>query len=777
VREPSPYFIRRTGASEQRGDADAAAFSFDREEGLDLLEYWETVRRHMRLVAVVFLGALVVAAVHLSMQVPLYTAQTTILIGPEEPGIVEPGSVVRAGQTTLEPDYFTTQCDILKSRSLAARVIRSQGLEHSPALTRPEGKPNIALMVWNAAARISPFASSHDARGHSSTAPAAREPAIPGDSDNVEVDSPLINAYLGRLVIKPVENTSLVTISFTSTDPKISAAVANAHAAEYIRQGIEIRSQGNREAERFLRQKLVGLKEQLEKSEIALNDYRRAKGIVPGLMSLNGKDAVVVNRLEELSRDLTQAQVGRIGLEAQVQLIRQKKYNELPAVMGNTLIQGLEGQINDLYGQQASLADQFKPDYPPLAQLQAKLSETRERLNQEIGHVVQGIEAAYQEALERERKLEAETDSQRTLTLSINDAAVQYAILQRDVDTNRQLYDSVLKAMKDVGVLAETQTSNISVIDRAEPPDFPSSPRPLRTMTLAAVLGLVGGIGLAFVLEYLDNSLKTPQEAERYLGLPALAAVPNFASQPTAYTQKRLPGSSERAEKSLYQELAKPRGYGSSLLEAYRHFRTALLLSRPGAPPKAMLITSALAREGKTVTAVNTAVMFAQLGSRVLLIDADLRRPRCHQFFSLDNRVGLTEVLAGGGNPEDFVRPTCLQHLFVLGSGSTPPNPTELLGSRKMRETLRLLEERFDYIVIDSPPVMPVSDALLLSTFVDGVALVTDGSRTPRQQVRAACSRLQYARAKLLGIVLNKAQFPRSYYHYYEDYYSGPSID
>src|SRR5208337_2949690 len=225
-----------------------------------------------------------------------------------------------------------------------------------------------------------------------------------------------------------------------------SAAVVNAHAMEYMRQGIEIRSQADREAERFLQDKLVELKEKLEKSEIALNDYRREKGIIPGLMSVNGKDAVVLDRLADLSKELTTARIARIGLEAQLQMIKNQHYDSLPAVMGNSLVQTLESQLNDLYGQNASMSNQFKPDYPPLAQLQAKVRETQDRLGAEIDRVVKGIETSYQEATDREDKLQAELDRQRTITLGLNDAAVGYAMLDREVDTNRQLYDSVLKA-------------------------------------------------------------------------------------------------------------------------------------------------------------------------------------------------------------------------------------------------------------------------------------------------------------------------------------------
>ncbi|MFZ0889467.1 MAG: polysaccharide biosynthesis tyrosine autokinase [Candidatus Binataceae bacterium] len=768
MREPSPYFIRRTARPDPPVEAQQF-FSDQPEESLDLWTYWQTVRRHLRLILMLFLGAILITAVHLSTQVPVYTAQATILIGPSGPNLVESSTVGHETQPLVASDYYTTQCDILKSRSLAARVIKGEGLENNPGFTGLGAKPGLLAGLEEQARAMVPSWSSQSRKR------VAPRPA-PADPDVLSVKPWLVDSYLSRLKITSIPDTSLVQIGYTTIDPKLSAAIANAHAEEYIRQGVEIHSQANREAEQFLQEKLVELKEQLQKSEIALNDYRREKGIIPGLMSLNGKDAAVVDRLADLSKVLTAARVARIGLEAQLELIHSKQYDSLPAVMGAAQIQGLESQLNELYAQNASLSNQFKPDYPPLAQLQAKLQETQERLNAEVGRVVQSIESAYQEAQDKENKLEAEMGRERTVTLSLNDAAVQYAILDREVDTNRQLYDSVLKGMKDVGMMAESHTSNVSIIDRAEPPGGPSAPRPYHAMLLAAVLGLVGGVALALLLDYLDNTFKSAEEVQKYLGLPALAVIPEFGSDGRS-SRRRIVAQSA-GEPSLCKELTTKQAYNSTLVEAYRNFRTALLLSRAGSPPKTTLITSATAREGKTVTAVNTAVMFAQLASRVLLVDADLRRPRCHQFFALDNRLGLTEVLTGASSPDELIRPTGLEHLFVLAAGTRPPNPTELLGSVKMVETLKHLEQHYDYIVIDSPPVMPVSDALLLSTIVDGVAVVADGTRTPRQQVKAACARLDYARAKVLGVVLNRASMLHAdYYSYYSDYFSTPDED
>lgn len=583
----------------------------------------------------------------------------------------------------------------------------------------------------------------------------------------------------------------------------LAARIANAHAEAYIDRGVEMHGQASREAEKFLRRKLVELKEQLEKSEVALNDYRRAKGIIPGLMSLDGKDAVVIDRLTDLSKDLTRAQVDRIALESQVELIHKHLYDSLPVVMDDKLVQTMQGELNQLAGEDASLAGQFTGAYPPLAQLRAKENALKSQLNLEVQNSVRGIESSYQQALEKEHELNAEMQRQRTVTMSLNDAAVQYAILQRDVDTYRQLYNAVLKRLKDVGVEAEAVTSNVSIVDKATAPSIASYPRKMRDLIVSAVLGLFGALGLAFLLDYLDNTLKDPEEAERYLRLPNIGIIPEFSRlNSSAYGPKgyapikaltAMLTASEDAPKALtngnngngsnesggrtasaIQELVTEHGSYSALGEAYRNLRTALLLSRAGAPPKITLVTSALAGEGKTVTAVNTAAMLAQLGASVLLIDADMRRPRCHRVLDLDNNLGLTEVLTGVRNLQDLIRLTGVPNLFVLTSGSVPPNATELVGSSKMHQVVTQLQEIYDYIVIDSPPVMPVSDALLLSTIVDGVLLVTNAARTPKQQVRAARARLQYARAKIFGTVLNRIKIHHSEYHYYYQGYYTP---
>ena len=430
------------------------------------------------------------------------------------------------------------------------------------------------------------------------------------------------------------------------------------------------------------------------------------------------------------------------------------------------------------------MGKKFKPDYPPMMQMEAKRAELERRLEAEISRVISGIQGSYQAASDKEQKLQDEMNKERQQALGLNDAAVEYAILQREVDTNRELYESVLQRMKGIGLAAESQTSNIIIVDPAETPGAPSSPKKFSMIVRNSALALVAVIGLVFGLEYLDTTLKTPEQVERYLHVPNIGAIPSFAN---------LRLKAKGAATLLPEDNGiKKIGYGRELLgvanpysmvgEAYRTFRTALMLSRAGSPPKTILFTSAHSAEGKTVSATNTAAMFAQTGARVLLIDGDLRKPRCHRVLALENSSGLTEVLTGTCEVQDVIRTTVVDGLSFMSAGSLPPNPTELLGSERMSQVLAMVAHEHDVVIIDSPPVMPVSDALLLATVVDGVVLVVNSVKTSKHHVKMTCAKLEYARAKIFGVLLNEIDLKHPGYGHYSHYYNhytrpDPDID
>jgi polysaccharide biosynthesis transport protein len=767
--QPSPYFIRRTsGLEDPSRGAPFGLGNFEEEEGrIDLLGYWHVIRKRLALVIGVVFAAFVLTVIYAFMQTPLYMAEAKIMLKPGTPQIMQGKDAERDQEFEFDTDMYDnfqkTQYEILRSRSLAAFVIRAENLEQNKAFMGPKPQPGL---ISSALSRVSHWLNQTNGRK------AKPQPADAVTAHN-GVPAGLISAYLGGLRITPEADTALVAIGYVSTDRNLAAKLANAHAHGYITLGIKLRSQANEEAENFLKQRLSELKDSLEKSEVAVNDYRRAKGIIPGLMSLDGKETVVLDRISELSKDLTTAQVERIGLEAQVQLINSRKYDSMPAVMSDAGVQAVQTQLNTLDGEYASLGKKFKPDYPPMMQLAAKRQELARRLSAEISRVIEGIQGSYQAASDKEAKLQGEMNKERQQALGLNDAAVEYAILQREVDTNRELYESVLQRMKGIALAAESQTSNIIIVDPAEVPSAPSSPKKLSMILRNSALSLLAVIGLVFGLEYLDTTLKTPEQVERYLRVPNIGAIPSFA-------RIRL---KEKGPALLPDDNGiKKIGYGRELLgvanpyslvgEAYRSFRTALMLSRAGAPPKTILFTSAHSAEGKTVSATNTAAMFAQTGARVLLVDADLRKPRCHRVLALENSSGLTEVLTGTCEVQDVIRTTVVDGLSFMSAGSLPPNPTELLGSERMNQVLSMVAHEHDVVIIDSPPVMPVSDALLLATVVDGVVLVVNSLKTSKHHVKMACAKLEYARAKVFGVLLNEIDVKHPGYGHYSHYYN-----
>lgn len=723
-------------------------------EGLNLRDFLRLLRKHLRWITLCFVGSLFITALIILLTPPTYTGKTTLLIERNTPQVLDFREVLGEQRDSETYDFYKTQYEILKSRSLAARVIREQQLEDSPIFPPGGQQPGVLAGLWTRANRWVQH-----------ILPARTNPA--GD-DQPATAPDLIDLYLAMLEIQPLQRTQLVNIAFHTPFPELSARLANAHAQAYIRRGVELRTRTNEEAQSFLEGKRVELKTRVEKSEADLNRYRRDKGII----ALGEKENIVVERLADLNRKLTEAEAERIALEGQVRLIRKGNSDALPAVINNTLIQTLTTQAARLEADYAHLSTIFKPGHPRLDQLKAQVEETRRHLRQEIQRTVASIESAYRTAEATEKQLRAKMEEQKVATLRLKNASVDYAILAREVDTNRQLYDSVLQRMKETGVAAELRASNVSIIDHAEPPHTSSKPNIKRSLLLGAFIGLMGGIALTFLREYLDHTLKTPDEAQHYLQLPNLGSVPDFLridwgrAMPrpvpamTSPLPRHLPAGAERGLVLSQHPLL-------AVTEAYRTLRTAILLSRAEEPPHLILFTSATHGEGKTATVVNTAIVFAQMGVRVLVIDADLRRPQCHQLFGSSGGAGLTEILTGLRAPDELIQPTYIANLFFLSSGSMPPNPADLLGSRKMRDTLALFQEQYDYILIDAPPVLPVSDAMLLSTMVEGVVLVVSAQSSPKQLVREACSRLHYARAKILGTMLNRVDIRDGHYASY----------
>ena len=744
--------------------------SVEGDEAPSLRDYWQIVTKHKWKIVACFVAAVTITGLIVFSMTPIYTAKTTLLIERKELQVVNIKQVLSESAEAEESSYYESQYQVLRSRSLAAEVIKAQELDQNPDFTTGARANFIAQLCLTPLAWLQGFLPQ--------TAPIVTSPDLSG------VDSKLIDTYTGMLEVEPVKRSRIVTIGISAPNPVLAAKIANAHAEGYVRQGFSLRAQANEEARKFLESKLGDLKDRLQTSEDSLNRFRRGKGII----SLDDKENIVIDRLADLNRRLTEAEADRIGFEAQARLIRQRDYDSLPAVIANSLIQNLRAQVVQLESEHARLAAQFLPGYPRLAQVKAQLEEMRSRLAQQINSVVEGINSGYFAASDKERALKVRMDKQKSDALALKDASVEYAILAREVDTNKQLYDSVVGRLNEISVTGEIPTSNVSILDRAEIPTRPSKPNKRLNLMLGALLGLMGGLGLALLLEHLNNTLTTPEEVERYLALPNLGLVPELPSSGRSLLAhapiiRRLVGrkngnGNSESEVAFYpcdpdqKPVSTFHSFGVAN-EAYRTLRTGILLSQAEQPPKTILFTSAVHGEGKTATVVNSAISFARMGVRVLLIDADLRRPFCHKILSLRRGLGVGELLSGEIQPLWAIQPTHVANLFFISSGSGTLDPTEFIGSIKMREILSSVRDQYDYILVDSPPVLAVSDALLLSTMVDGVVVVIGGRGTSRDTVKHACSRLHYAHAKILGTMLNRVNTNGNSY---ADYYDEPSF-
>ncbi|HVN87118.1 MAG TPA: polysaccharide biosynthesis tyrosine autokinase [Candidatus Binatia bacterium] len=734
------------------------AAPFVDESETHLRDYWRVVVKHRWVIALFSLIVVATTAFITFTTEKTYTAETTLQIEKQAPHVIKIEEVVQPDVFGLEKyDYYQTQFRILESRTLAASVIRDLGLENDPRFLAGS-QPG---MVRRALATLRGLVGGNQ--------------TVDPDTAELGVDPRLIDLYLELLEIEPVKNSRLVRVRYSTHDPQLSAQIANAHAAAYIQQGMEHHYHATGEAQQFLETKLTELKQKVEQSEAALNRYRKEHQII----SLDNKENIVVGRLDDLNKRLTMAQAERIQFESQYKLIEQRQYEALPAVIDSALVQRLKQSVAELEQKYALMSEKFKPAYPSMIQIKSEVEAARARLAAEIAKVVGGIESAYLAAKTREDELRAQLDAQKDVALDLKENSVDYNMLKRDVDTSHALYESTLARMKETTVADSLRVSNVTVVDKAEAPLYASRPKRALNLLLSVIASLVMGTGLAFFFEYLDNTLKTPEEVERFVRVPALGLVPSFAHN----VGSKASGAGDvpaLASSALPRELVTLHHSRSVISEAYRTIRTAILLSSADNAPRVMLITSGQAGEGKTLTAVNTAITLAQSGARVLIVDADMRRPRCHRVLGAENGHGLSTLLTGQGDLRETVRPTQIENLFFISSGPIPPNPAELVGSTRMRETLALLREGFDYVLIDSPPVLPVTDGVLLATMVDGVVLVVKGQHTPKDVVRRARERLEYARAKVLGVVLNDVNVNSGdYYHsrYTYSYYGAQDAE
>lgn len=743
------------------------AETLEMKESADLLSYWRVLRKRRWTALTVFFVLFTIVLLGTLKQKPIYRGQALVEIAKENPNLLTVQELFAL--ETVSDTYLETQYKILRSDSLARRVIDQFRLDQLE-----EFNPDVSRRYGNRPASSDPSPSlgpgeaERDPRGYQTT----------------------LRRFRDRLNVDPVKRSRLVEISFESEDAELAARVVNALASHYVEQNLEVRWEATQKASEWLSQQLLELKARLEKSENELQGYARENGLLFLETEKGTPENIVNERLRQLQEELTRAQGARYEKESLYRLVEAGDYGALPGPE-NKLLQDLTVRLAELQREQALLGTTFTPDYPRVKQIQTQIEQIQAVIERERRRAAERITNDYLAAARRETLVRQAFEDQQKQANLVANRSVQYNILKREVETNKQLYEGLLQRLKEAGVSAGLKASNIRIVDAAEPPKKPAKPNLLLNLALAVVMGCGLGVGAAFLQEHLDNSLKTSEDVERFLGLPALALIPSVESlngrRGHAYS---LPEPSKLLAGGNHKPAASPpapRWYRidaeaqlpSALAEAFRSLRTSVLLSTADRPPRTLLVSSSQPSEGKTTISINLAISLVQLGHRVLLVDGDLRRPSVRKAFEIENSLGLVSFLTGQQEWRAAVHPTGLAGLDALVCGPVPPNPAELLSSERMRALLEEAKAEYHFVVVDSPPLLNVADSRILATLVEGVVLVVRGGVTPRELAQRAQAYARDVGANLIGVVLNNLDVRGSddyYYRYYHyGYYSSGS--
>jgi len=713
-------------------------YSIPEEQQPHLRDYLHVILRRKWIVITFFIAVVTSVTIGTFMMKPQYQSTVTIKIERENPNVVNFKEIVSLEPAWDSEEYFQTQFRILKSKNLAKRVIRSLSLDTNPEFVpgqkNKESKAEADVLV---------------------------KPVRLFEDESI--DSGLVNALIGGIEVTPLQKSRLVNVSYMSHNPELSAKVANTIAESFIALNIESKFEATYQAREWLEKQLEILKAKVEQAEEKLNEYAAKSEIV--FLEDRGKGAegqnIITKKLSDLSTEMTHATADRIQKEALYNAIRSGDAESSSVVMGNAVVQSLKKDYTALESEYNQQLKTYKPGYPKMVKLKEHINQLKKKIDLETKKVVSSIKKDYETAVKRESYLKSAFDAQKKEALNLNQRTIQYQILKREAETNKELYNGLLQRLKEAGVSSTLTASNIQVLDKAEVPKSPFKPNKAKNIMLALIIGLLGGVGLVFFVEYLDNTVKTPEDVEKKVYLPSLGLVPYYADT----SKEKLP-----VEYITYAD-------GKSVVsEAYASIRTFLLLSTGGRPPRIIMVTSPARNEGKTTTAINTAISLTKSNVRVLLIDADMRRPRLHKIFSLDNTKGLSTYLSGNEElGDDMLRATKIPNLDVITSGPTAPNPAELLGSFRFMELLKS-SFLYNFIVIDTTPVLGISDSLIISPHTDGVIIVIKSGETPKEAAQEARRMLASVNAKILGVILNSIDQTHMkyshYYNYYRYYYS-----
>ncbi len=696
------------------------------EQNIDIYDYVRMIIKHRWVVLSVF--SLIVGAVLLYCltATPIYQATIGIIIDKEEndPGTLQ--AAVFADTSGIE--YYQTMYKILESRSVAYNVIERLKLAENADFFRRADR----MDTDNASAQANP----KDA---------------------------LIGTFLANLKIMPIKNSHYVNICYQSKNPVLAATIANAMVEAYREHAFAMKLDSIQNSAQWLNDNMAQERKKVEDAERALLNFREKNNIV---MDFSGEtETITAQKLTKLTYDVADAEAARAEVETRYKQAvaatgNQDMLDSLPVVLSDSLIGEMKTQEVGLVQRKSELSKKYGMQHPQMLALQSEMKSLQVKKEQQVQRIIESLNNIYQEALAKEKSLKAALEAQKGAAFSLNKNAIEYTGLYCESEGAKAMYALLLKRFKETSVTENLKIGNIRVVDKAETPLVPIKPQKLRTMLLAIIFGLGAAFGVAFLLEYIDDAMNTPEDINQQLHIPFLGIIPLRQQKgPT-------PEDAETGPPGL-ESFSSPR---SPTTEAYRGIRTNIFYSLPEAEPQVILVTSTLAQEGKTTCATNIAITMAQFGYRVALLDCDFHRPQIRKIFAIAQEDGMTNLLVGNKKIDDVVCTTEVPNLYVIPSGPIPPNPSEILGSTKMQALVEELKQKYDKIIIDSAPIGAVTDSLMISRSVDGIVFIVRAGSTPRKIAGNAVGALKGIGATVLGAVINGLDTHKAGYHYYSNY-------
>ncbi len=736
--------------------------SFEQEKEVDLKNYLRVIRKRKWVIIFIFLIVVISVATHTHKLQPVYKATTRLLIDKENPNVISFAEVMSMDGRSTE--YYQTQFKIIKSRNIIDKVIKELKLdEPSKVVPTPKNPSMRDMLISNVKDWLKMLKNKVKPEKIEATLVETTAPEIMNDPE-LRKQEQLYRRIVGPLNVKPIPGSRLVDLDYTGYNPQKITKIVNTIARVYIEQNLENRLYASEDAAIWLDERLTSMQEKVENSERALQIYSKNAGVT----SIEDKRKMLEQQLLGYNAELTLAAKNRVKLERKYKNAQNSALaNTLSEIISNELIQNLNKDLSVLKAKQSELEGKYGSKHPKMIQIISQINQISSIIAIEIKKIHDNINTKYQLALIEEQSLKDALSKFQEEAAFLNEKSIRYGVLKREAASNRRMYEVLLKRLKETDLSQGLHTNNIRIIDKGLPPLSPFKPDRKRNNLIGIIFGLLSGIGLAFFIEYLDNTVKEPDEIPLKFGIPFLGLVGSHLGD-----GKKMPASDKDPSASI--QLVAYKDPSSNISESLRTIRTNVIFSADGDKEKVFMVTSSLPGEGKTTVAANLAVVMASLGEKVLLIDADLRRPSVHKAIKIPKTPGISSYLIRQKEISEIIVDTQIKNLSVIPSGITPPNPSELLSHPQMKTLLEYARKNYDRVIVDTPPVASVTDPIIISRQAHSVLFVIRSGSAPRDAVAKSIQQLRHVKANILGAVLNGVDFSKdSYYYqyYYKHYY------